>query len=142
MLFQGIWKSGVTNSVPSPPVPYAVVTNAIPICPVCNLPTRHHEYQQIASVPFKEGNEENLAALEEAFRLHDWGKLSGFQEWEGARNNADVILLKCPDGRYNLTIIFDPIDLDQDSYVLRQHEISADDLPVLSREWKGVVSIQ
>jgi hypothetical protein len=130
------------NSSPKPPVPYGVVTDAIPICPVCNLPTLQHEYQQIASAPFKEGNEEILAVLEEAFRLHDWRKLSEFQEWEGARNNAEVILLKCPDGRYNLTVIYDPFDLDENSYVLRQHEIKADDLPALSGEWKRVMITQ
>jgi hypothetical protein len=142
MLFQGIWKPRVIHSNPTRPVPYGVVTDAIPICPVCNLPSPQHEYQQIASVPFKEGNEENLKALEEAFRLHDWRRLSDFQEWEGARNNADVILLKCPDGRFNLTMIYDPIDLDENSLVLRQHEIKADDLPTLGGEWKRVMSIQ
>jgi hypothetical protein len=117
---------------------YSVVTEALPTCPLCQQPTSGHEYQLIASAPFKEGNEENLKALEGAFIAHDWPRLLTFQEWEGARNNVDVILLKCPDGRFNLTIIYDPIDLEDSSSLLRQQEISVNDLPVLKKEWRRV----
>jgi hypothetical protein len=117
---------------------YGVVTDALPTCPLCQQPTSGHDYQLIASAPFKEENEENLKVLEEAFLSHDWPRLLTFQEWEGARDNADVILLKCPDGRYVMTIIYDPIGLEDCSSLLRQQEISVNDLPVLKKEWTKV----
>lgn len=101
--------------------------------------TTQHDYQLIASTPFKEGNEENLKALEEAFHLRDWRRLSDLQEWEGARNNADVILLKCPYGRHNLTMIYDPAGLEDVSFLLRHQEIKASDLPAFGKEWKRVL---
>ena len=140
--FQSIRNWFKSDSSAQETVSFGLVAPAMPICPVCNLPASQHDYQQIASATFKEGNEGTLKALEEAFVSRDWITLSGLQGWEGLNNNADVILLRCPDDRYNLTIIYDPFELFENPSLLRHQEVAANDLPLVKGEWKKVGSTQ
>ena len=111
---------------------------AMSICTVCGNPIQGHQYQQIASLPYKEGYAEKIEMLSEAVRHNRWDELSRFQEWEGVYADAVVWLFRCPDGRYNLTIIYDPFELSDSASLLRHKEVKPQDLPVLMSEWRVV----
>jgi hypothetical protein len=111
---------------------------AMPTCTLCGQPIQGHEYQEIASLPYKDGYAEKIEMMAESVRLNRWEELSQFQEWEGIHDDALVWLFRCPDGRYNLTIIFDAFELWDNASLLRHKEVNADDLPILMRDWKKV----
>ena len=108
----------------------------MPSCPVCAQEMDSHQYQRLASIPLRGDNAEDLDAMLEAVRNHKWDELSRFQDWEGGLDDLEVYFLKCPDGRYNLAVIYDPVALEGDDELLSHEEIHEGDLPPLTEPWK------
>jgi len=108
----------------------------MPFCPVCKQKTEGHDYQQIACTPLGVGKEESLQAMMDAMRLHQWEVLDRFHEWEGLAVNADVFLLRCSDGRFNLVLFLDPFELEDVWTLIRHEELGAQDLPILLGPWE------
>ena len=74
----------------------------------------------------------------EAVRGHRWDDLRGFQGWKATSPDADVYLLKCPDGRYNLIVIYCPYELEDVYKLVHQEQIASEDVPVFDETWQHV----
>ncbi len=74
----------------------------------------------------------------EDVRSHRWDAVRSFQEWKGDLDDAEVFLLKCPDGRYTLIVIYSQFELWGMSKLLYSEELNAGDLPLAGNEWVQV----
>ena len=54
----------------------------------------------------------------------DWDSLLSFQEWHGNLTSADVIGLKCVDGRCSLAVLWCPARLEEPNELIVQKPVT------------------
>jgi hypothetical protein len=113
----------------------ALFDEAMPICPVCKQRIEGHRYRHIASTSLEEVKPNRLDAMLKAARCHRWGELAAFQEWVATSADADAYLLRCPDGRYFMAVIYCPYELEDIYKLLHQEQIEGHALPVNGGTW-------
>jgi len=115
-----------------------LLSEAMPVCPVCGQQIENHHYRHIASTPLEAGKANRLDAMLKAVRGHQWDELAGFQDWQATSADADVYLFRCPDGRYVMAVIYCPYELGDIYKLVHQEQIEANELPVKEEAWRQV----
>jgi hypothetical protein len=108
-----------------------VLAHVIPHCIQCGLSTAEHEYRFIASTVLSQ--DEGIKGLEllSAIKNHQWTKVLNFQDWEGGEADAEVYLVRCPDGGRHLALISSPFILEEAHILIQQEPV---DDPAAFRE--------
>jgi len=87
-------------------------------CIMCAGDLAGHQYTMFASAvlggPDPAPAEPFFRALEE----QRWQDAAAFQEWEGARDNAEAFAIRCPAGGSAVLVMHDPYELDHGATAL------------------------
>lgn len=97
-----------------------------------------HQYQRVASTAIGPEERQDFSAMLEAVRGHQWADLGRFQNWQATLADADVYLFKCTDGRYNLTVIYCPYELEGVYRIVHQEQLAPEDAPISGEPWVDV----
>jgi len=116
----------------------SLLEEAFPICRLCTGKMEGHEAAGIARWPLSRATQIQFEEMMAAVKRREWEQLKAFQRWEPLLPDAEVYLLRCPDGRYNLTVVYCPFELGDNYYALFQEEINESDLPEMSGGWRMV----
>lgn len=108
------------------------------VCPICGQKMTKHRYVSVARAPLTPEKEKDFAAMMDAVRNHNWDLLRRFQEWEPLAADAEVYLIRCADGRFNLAVIYAAYSLSDVNYVIHQEELQESDIPPLAGDWQTV----
>lgn len=128
--FLGLSVGAVENTESSASIgTRALLTDAMPLCPLCEEEMKVHLYQHIASTPLSPQAKERFDLMMRAAQGHKWDELARFQDWEATSPDADVYLLRCPDGRSLLAVIRCPYELGDVYKVIHQEQIEGTELP-------------
>lgn len=103
----------------------SLISEAMPVCQVCGLPTDGHGFRRVGSTPLWPGRPQSAAAILEAVETENWNQLDEFQESHGSITSVEVIHLRCLDGRHSLAALVCPSSLDEPYFVLRQKQVEA-----------------
>jgi len=115
-----------------------LLTEAMPICPLCRQQMNVHRYQHIASTPFGGEAKGSFDSMMNAVKSHAWDELLGFQKWEGTSPDADVYLLECPDERLLLAVIYCPYELGDIYKLLHYEQVERSEVPIKKERWSQV----
>jgi hypothetical protein len=116
----------------------SLLTKAMPLCPLCRQEITAHRYQHIASTPLGEQSKDSFKRMMSAVRSHQWDEVVRFQDWEATSADADVYVLGCPDGRFLMSVIYCPYQLEDIYKLLHYEQVEAFGLPIKADAWLPV----
>jgi hypothetical protein len=102
----------------------SLISDVVPFCGVCGLAIHGHLFKHIASTPVEKHRVEQFRCLMRAVEDVDWKLLLSFQEWNGNLTSADVIGLKCVDGRCSLAVLLCPATLEESYELIVQKSVA------------------
>jgi hypothetical protein len=91
----------------------SLVAEVVPTCQICGLAIHGHLFKHIASTPVEKKRLEEFRGFLKAVEDVDWNVLLSFQGWDGRLTSADIIGLKCIDGRCSLAVLLCPASLEE-----------------------------
>jgi hypothetical protein len=96
----------------------------VPLCPQCGLRLEGHNYRLIATSILTPESLDAFNRMLGAARQGNWEELLTFQTWHGTHANAEVFLLRCPDGALSIVIISSPFALEDPHVLLYKEKIN------------------
>ena len=115
-----------------------LMREALPQCEICHQSIEGHLFKHLACTPIARGNVERMEALLAAVDSADWNAIQAFQHWDGTKISADVIALKCEDGRCSLAVLYCPASMGDIYKLIRQKKL--DDLTSpMTQDFSGTV---
>ena len=116
----------------------SLVGEVFHICPICGQNMGEHRYISFARVPLTREKQSDYTQMMDAVKNHEWNLLRDFQEWEPLAADAEVYLIRCPAGQYNLAVIYAAYSLGDVNYVIHQEELQLNDLPEVTADWQTI----
>jgi hypothetical protein len=107
-------------------------------CHVCGKEMTGHAYIGLARSPLSPAHQSNFESMMSKVKAHRWDELKDFQHWEPLLPDAEVSVFRCPDGRFNLTVVYAAFELGDVDHLLFEEQLSADALPAALGEWKQI----
>ena len=107
-------------------------------CGVCKRAlSSTHRFAKVASVIVEPSENPSIVQLADAIVHRDWQLLTGFNDWNGDRDNLVVYFVDCPDGGGTLVQIYDPVELYESPHIYRKELLDNEETRVLSESIPG-----